>query len=403
MTIGTAGFQGTRLKQARLARGLYKNELGVKLGVTGTAVANYENGIDSPQEIRLARIVQCLNFPREFFFLPPWPESVGLVHWRSQASETKHAQEMTEQRMSWLCEIFAYLDDMLEFPNLNVPEVSLPEDFRQYNNNDIERAAEQTRAAWGLGDGPIPDVILALENAGIPVSAFTIPAEKQDGFSFFSRMLGRPFIGVNLLDASSARVRFDAAHELGHILLHRKVSADQANEKRSHKLIEAQAHRFASAFLFPRSRFMSEIRHVSLDYFVQYKRRWGISVAAMIVRAADLQLIGESEKSDLFRSLSRRGWRGKLREPFDDPSDMEVERPRMLRRGFETVVQEQISSPRSLRADLALPDQELKMIAGLPDTFFAQDLSIRVKPSHLSTVDLESGKIIEFPGRKSRS
>lgn len=136
----------------------------------GTAVTRYKEGADKPQQDRLVALAKHLNFPIEFFFQPEWPEEPDIVYWRSRAAETKYAREMTEQRMLWLCEIFAFLEQDVNFSPLKIPALDLP-DFRSLTPDAIERAADDVRTIWKLRDLPIPDVSLALENAGIPSRA----------------------------------------------------------------------------------------------------------------------------------------------------------------------------------------------------------------------------------------
>ena len=188
------------------------------VGVTRQQISKYEEGKERPQEERLTLIAKQLAFPVEFFTRPTWPESLDLAFWRSRTTETKGAREMTEQRMYWLCELFAFLEREVNFPELDAPEVDLPKDFRLTTHDHIEAAAGSVRLCWGLRSGPIPDVTLALENAGIPVVNLEILSDKQDGFSFRSPSLERTFVGVNVHNVSAARARYDAAHELGHVL-----------------------------------------------------------------------------------------------------------------------------------------------------------------------------------------
>jgi Zn-dependent peptidase ImmA (M78 family)/transcriptional regulator with XRE-family HTH domain len=332
MTVGVRSFQGARLTEARLSLGLFKNALADMIGVTPMAITRYEQGLDHPQSDKLAAMSLQLNFSEEFFCKPVWPEELQIVHWRSRASETKSAREMTEQRMRWLQEIFAFLESEVEFPEYRLPDVQLPDDFRLIKGRDIEQAALQVREEWGLRDQPIPDMVLALENAGIPVVALDIPSDKQDGFFFPSRTLNRGFVGINIHEVSSSRARFDAAHELGHSILHKNITPEIAKNPTFHKILEEQAHRFAGAILFPQSSFLKEVGYVSLDYLSALKRKWGISVAAMIMRAGDLGLIGKEEKAMLYRSMTKRRWRGPLREPFD--KEMSLEHPRDAKAGY---------------------------------------------------------------------
>jgi Zn-dependent peptidase ImmA (M78 family) len=404
MKIGVQAFRGKRLRQARLARGLYMNALGDMLGITGTAIARYEEDTDKPQPVRVDLIAKSLNFPVAFFFQPEWLEEPRIVHWRSRAAETKYAREMTEQRMIWLCEIFSFLERDVNFPRVNLPNLKLP-DFRALTPDAVERAAEDVRRHWKLRDIPIPDACLALENAGIPVVNLEITSEKQDGFCFYSSTLERPFVGINSHNISCARARYDVAHELGHAVLHSAVTLQQLRDPLLNKQIEQQAHRFAGAFLFPREAFRSEVIAPTLDYFCALKKRWGMSIGAMIYRAANLGMIDEQEKSVLYRNLTRRGWRGILQEPFDSPAEMPIERPRMLRRGVSVVINEGTTRS-AIKAALNLPEKEIEQIAGLDKGFFTPAEIHHLatpKKSSLRAVDVESGQIIEFLQAKKNS
>ncbi len=227
MTVGVQTFRGERLKEARLSLGLFKKSLGDIIGITGTAITRYEDGEDKPQREKLEALSTRLGFPEEFFVRPAWRDSLEPVFWRSRAAESKSAREMTEQRMKWICETFHFLEQEVDFPKVNMPELSLPGDFRLITAGMIESAADQVRQCWNFRDRPIPDMTLALENAGIPVVNLDIASDKQDGFCFHSPSLGRSFVGINVYHISCARERYDAAHELGHLILHKKVTPQQ--------------------------------------------------------------------------------------------------------------------------------------------------------------------------------
>lgn len=394
MSIGVKNFQGDRLREARLSRGLFKNALGDLIGVTGTAITRYEDGLDKPPSDRLEAIARQLNFPIDFFLHAAWPEEIELVHWRSQASESKSAREMTEQRMRWLCEIYGFLISEVDFGFSPLPNFDVPSDVNLISGEMIERVAMQVRQAWGLRSEPIPDMILALENSGIPVTTLNFSSEKQDGFCFRSKLLDKVFVGINIENASSARARLDAAHEFGHYILHRNVSVAQARHAATHKLMEKQAFRFAGALLFPRDAFLEEVGAVSLDYFSALKRRWGMAISAMVVRASDLGLIDTEEVGDLFRRMTLRRWRGIRREPFD--TEMELERPRMLRRGFETMLRSGMFAKSAITSALPHPTREIETIASLdPGTLSllaAPSLSVAIRHENHGLLDFKIGK-----------
>ncbi len=405
MTVGVSNFRGRRLTEARLARGLFKKSLADMIGVSGTAITRYEDGADKPQLDKLEALAAKLSFPLDFFLRPEWPERPDLVFWRSRAAETKSAREMAEQRMVWLCEIFAFLEAEVDFPRLQIPDLGLPEDFRVITPDLIEKAAEDLRNAWGLRNLPIQDATLALENAGIPVVQLEIPSDKQDGFCFRSKLLKRIFVGINVYQITAARARYDIGHELGHAVLHRYITAEQSRDPMLAKLQEVQAHRFAGAFLFPKDAFMAEVPVPSLDYFSNLKRRWGMSIAAMVYRAFNLGLIDEFERTQLYQNMTRRRWRGPMREPFDSLTEMPLERPRMLRRGVEAIVGAGIFGRAALRSSIALPEAEFEQVAGLTKGFLREpaevvQIPVTPKQSSLTALDLESGNVVEFPRRK---
>lgn len=69
--------------------------------------------------------------------------------------------------------------------------------------------------------------------------------------------------------------RFDAAHELAHLVMHRHVGSGHPNA-------EAEADAFASAFLMPPADLRAEIPRVrSLNDIIVKKRRYGVSAAAL--------------------------------------------------------------------------------------------------------------------------
>ena len=400
MVKGVATFSGEKLTEARLAKGWYKNALADKIDVTATQITRYEANQDRPTHEKLVSIADALEFPYDFFTRKSWPEPLGPVFWRSQVAETKTAREMTEQRMRWLCELFWTLEEELDFPYPDIPELDVPDDFRQITPSMIEGFAEQVRQDWRLRDLPVRDVVLSVENAGIPVVMLDIASEKQDGFFFRSPLLRRGFIGVNIHDITAARARFDVAHELGHLILHKNVTSAQERDTGLHKILEQQAHRFAGAFLFPRDRFFDEVAVPTLDYFHALKRRWGISIAAMVSRSFDLGMIDKDTKSQLFISMNRRKWRGQNREPFDNI--MELERPRMLRRGVEALLDSGEYSNDFLEHMLSLPANEIEQLVGIVGLDKkSQNSPIRndqPKPTAQVT-DLETGQLIRFPAR----
>lgn len=59
---------GTRLRERREELRLKQSELGAMLGVTGSAIGNYENGVSSPKADILYKVFDVLKCDANFLF-----------------------------------------------------------------------------------------------------------------------------------------------------------------------------------------------------------------------------------------------------------------------------------------------------------------------------------------------
>lgn len=325
-------FKGQRLMQAREARGLTKTALSRMIGLSLNAVSDLEKGASLPKPSTLEEIARVTSFSETFFTREPLPEQEGPVFWRRQASEPMRSQGKTSQRIDWAAEAFLLLCEYLDFPKLELPRLeNWPDHWTKITDEHIELLAEACRSDWGIGLHPIPDMCLAVENTGIPVLAFEIENDKQSGYSRWMDAIARPIIGVNTLGSSWVRMRFNLAHELGHMLMHHgTVTGNEVRHPQTYQMLEKQAHRFAGALLFPREAFLRFVQYPSLEEFASHKQEWGISILAQINRARDLGVCDAEWSKMMNIRASKKGYRGKKGEPFDDA--IGLEEPRMLRR-----------------------------------------------------------------------
>jgi Zn-dependent peptidase ImmA (M78 family)/transcriptional regulator with XRE-family HTH domain len=367
MTVGTPGFVSERLTEARESLGLTKVALSELIDVTPTAISQYESGTSPRLEV-LDQISQKLGFPRSFFLRPVVAEDDAPIFWRSNVAATKIARQRGLQRLKWSKQIAIYLTEYFEFPKVDFPEELFSSvDFRELTTDDIERVADRLREFWGFGQGPVPDLLLELENSGTITGRINMAAEHLDAFSQWATSIGIPFVLVGKDRASAVRSRFDAAHELGHLLLHRNVDRKRINSQEDFKLIEKQAHRFAAAFLLPGKAFADELWTPSLDGFLALKERWRVSISMMVMRCETIGITEKEETQRLYINYNRRGWRAE--EPLD--SVLKHEEPKILRRSFEALIREGIKSHQQIIDDLALPAREIEQLGGLPAGFFS--------------------------------
>lgn len=401
MKKGITSFQPHRLIQALSARRLSQVQLAAMVGVSPPTVSKWRSGTQSPEPDTLERLALVVNVSPEWFTRPSAPQ-LSKALFRSNASAHVAAREMLAARLHWVQDIALYLENSIDFPEVNLPE----RDFRSHEDidyDDIESAAAECRSAWGLGSGPIPDLVLALESAGVIVIREVTGVSAIEGVSAWSAALHRPLVLLAADKGNAFRGRFDAGHELGHLVLHKHIRLPATPEV--HKTLEDQAHKFAGALLMPASSFTAEVRlPVTLDNLLLLKQRWGVSVAAMIMRLHALGIITDEEKLTLFKRRSAR-W-GAKSEPGDDKRT--PEEPRLLRRSVELILEAGIMDRASLQPVFGLSSGDIESVCGLPGGFLGESgevielaslKSVRTPSNAARTTHIQGNNVLTFKRR----
>jgi Zn-dependent peptidase ImmA (M78 family) len=271
---------------------------------------------------------------------------------------------MLEARMEWAQDVALALSEFVDYPALNLPTRQFKEPD-EITPDEIELAASECRDLWRIGRTAVPDLALAIEGAGVVLIREETGISQIEGLSAWSDALGRPLVLLSADKDNGYRSRFDLAHELGHLILHRFIP--RPTERDRHKQLEQQAHRFAGAFLLPAETFASEVRTpVTLDDILLLKRRWGVSVAAIVMRLRALKILDEEAAQSLFKRRSAR-W-GAKSEPGD--GDRSPERPRLLRRTIDLLVEENVMPLDSIPRHIGLAAHDIEMLAGLSEGYF---------------------------------
>ena len=368
MRNGTPGFQADRLVEARDSRGLTQVALAELINRTSSSISRWEGGGQSPEPKALDALARALNVPIAFFLRPVPDHGSAPMFFRSMASTTQSVRKRTQARLRWAQDIALCLQEWVDLPKVKMPCLHAT-DHREIGNEDIERMAAECRVMWDLGIGPISDVLLVLENAGIVVIKEETGTVKMDGLSNWSAVDERPYVLIARDKDSCVRSRMDAAHELGHLVLHRHLRSKALNNSANFKEIERQAFDFGGALLMPAESFPAEIWSPSLNAFVALKERWKASVGAMIMRCAKLDMLSEEHQRRLWKSFSARGWRRS--EPLDDV--LEREQPRLLRRSVRLLVDEGVRSREALLDDFRLHGSDVEALCGLPRGFMTME------------------------------
>jgi len=386
MKSGTPGFIGSRLRTAREARGLTASSLAELVGVTRASISLYETGGASPQPATLDNIVELLKLPVTYFLMPENPrEERNPIFFRSMASATKTARLRGLRRYEWLSEIITpNVREYIKFPRVNFPALDIPIDFKKLSFDDIEKIAIDTRRFWKLGDGAISDLVLLLENNGAIVTCIELYADTLDAFSRWCSADRTPYLILGADKQSAVRSRFDAAHELGHLVLHRNIDPKYMNSASDFKLIEQQAHRFAAAFLVPATTFAKDFYAPTLDSFRVLKSKWLVAIGVLIRRARDLNFVDEYGEQKLWINYNRRGWRRS--EPLDDK--IPIEQPRLLYRAIEMLFFKGVLTVDQLLSKIVLNTRDIEELTTLPSGYLdlpTQDVEVIGRPNLTAT------------------
>jgi Zn-dependent peptidase ImmA (M78 family) len=201
-----------------------------------------------------------------------------------------------------------WIEDRFELPETNLPDLS-----REPNP---EAAAESLRQAWALGALSIRNMIHLLEAKGVRVLSLAVDAREVDAFSMWKGT--RPFVFLNTYK-STEHSRFDAAHELGHLVLHKHGPPSGREAEKA----------FASAFLMPRGSVLANApRLPTYSSLVQLKKAWTTSVSALSYRLHELRLISDWQYRGLCIEIAKRG---RDVEPEEAPKETSLIPPRFSR------------------------------------------------------------------------
>jgi Zn-dependent peptidase ImmA (M78 family) len=211
-------------------------------------------------------------------------------------------------------ELSEWLDERFKMPEPDIPDLR--------HTGDPESAAVALRTRWGLSDKPIRHMIRLLEAKGVRVFSLAEQGDEIDAFSFWSDQ--SPFIFLNTMK-SGERSRFDAAHELGHLVLHRHGALGG-------RAAEQEADKFASAFLMPESSILASGPWLpTLDLLIKAKHGWNVAVAALAHRLHSLKLISDWHYRMLCIEIQKSGYRSS--EPEGEPRELSL----VFEKMFETL------------------------------------------------------------------
>jgi Zn-dependent peptidase ImmA (M78 family)/DNA-binding XRE family transcriptional regulator len=290
-------FTPSRLTVARMRRRFSKKDLAEVVGLTPHAILRYESTENVPTLIAVQRLARALDFPVDFFFDPevdiPKEDTASFRSMNAMSARERDAA-LAAGALSFL--MSDWVDRRFDLPTPDLLDLS---------DENPEVAARSLRESWGLGEQPIRNMVHLLESKGVRVFSLAENTLTVDAFSVWRG--DTPYIFLNTVKTSEHN-RLDAAHELGHLVLHKHGGPKG-------RKAEEQANLFGSWFLMPAESVLSEIPRIhTINQVVEAKKIWSVSVMALIHRLNRLKIMSDWQYRMFCIDATERGYRAA--EPF---------------------------------------------------------------------------------------
>ena len=333
-------FNPSRLELARRRRGITKRALAEATGISVRSLAGYHRAEREPDASVVEKLATTLQFPSAFFYGDTLdePPSDG-ASFRALVRLTARLKHQAIAAGAIGISLSDWIDERFKLPSVDIP---------RYRNIDPETAAIEIRNRWAIGERPIKNMIHLLELHGVRVFSLVEQSVDLDACSFWRGDI--PYVFLNTMK-SAERSRMDAAHELGHLVLHSNVS------KSNTKVTEAEAQRFAGAFLMPSGSLISNVRRgASLGEIIKAKRLWIVSAAALTYRMHKVGLLSDWEFRLRFAEIGRHNYL------VNEPNPAIQETSQILDKVFRLLLQEGISLNQMAVMLSIYPDELSKLL-----------------------------------------
>lgn len=293
-------FSGKRLTLARKRRRRTSKALAETAGLSAVHLSRLEQGNNEPDRETVRRLAEALGYPEEFFYRDD-PEEIAIqaVSFRSLSRMSAKERDAAIGAGVLGIQVSEWAEALFNLPEPDLPDLSL--------GLSPEVAARSLRQHWGLGERPIANLLKLIEAKGVRVFALSENTKNVDAFSFW--LNGTPFVFLNTFKTAEHSI-FDTAHELGHLVMHRRGEFGGDDDDLPKRTVEREADQFASAFLMPAEDVKAHLpRLLNTSIIIKMKARWRVSAMALAYRLHSLHVLSEWTHRRVCIELGQRGFR----------------------------------------------------------------------------------------------
>nr|WP_083894192.1 XRE family transcriptional regulator [Nocardia tenerifensis] len=273
-----------------MRRGMTKIELAHQLSVTPRTITKYESGQAPTRAAH--KLGEALDFPAAYFGRGGAPV-LDASEVRFRAARRASARERDAAVAAGVSgvEIDQWISARFTLPSIDLPS---------FAGDTAVVAARLLRAVWGLGTKPLPNLVQLCESRGVRVYSLPPFADAVDAYSIWRGDVPYVFLARR---KTPERIRFDLAHEIGHLVLHGGESCETPS-------LEREADAFASEFLMPAA---SMIEYLPPNPLVQdvltARGQFKVSAMALAFAAHKAGRLSDWAYRQMCIELSARGFR----------------------------------------------------------------------------------------------
>lgn len=304
---------------AREVRRISQKELAEKLGTSPAFICKVETDVRTLTVETLSRMSKFLKFPAGFFYQAGEAYLPMSLNYRKREHVSSKLLNPLEANINLYRLHIEAIADKLKLEEAYVPVVDLQK------LGSIEQVAKQLRKFWKMPKGTVENLTELLEQNGIIVISFDFGTERVDSRTIFTKYK-QPIIFINKLHHAD-RQRFSLAYELGHLVMHTGTMPSYDRD------ISHEANLFAAGFLMPETEIRKDFEKgqgqasITIPLLGELKRKWKVSMIALLYRSADLGFLTDNQKRYLLQQFNQLKIR--RREPME--LDFPKEKPKLLR------------------------------------------------------------------------
>ena len=351
-------FDGDQLREARELRSLTQADLaqatvsaGELPGLSPAAISQFELGDAVPSTTTLQALVSALDVDPTFLTVAAIDTEADLpAFFRSLRATPARERKRSRNVVQLVHRLAVVIDRHVGLPVRDVPSIKcdpfLEEDDRR---SEAETAAAAVRRAWGIEPGPLRNVVDIVEAHGVVCTRIHMDESRVDAFSV---NFARHPVAVLAADKNKwDRSRFDAAHEVGHLVMHDEAAGIPEAER--------QANEFAAALLMPEPDIRESLpSRPDWARLMELKAEWGVSIAALLMRSRTLGVMTETSYVSAMKAMSARGWRR------HEPVRGDPELPSLLKVGMRRAREAGLDAE-DLRVEATIPSDIFEEICDL--------------------------------------